>query len=83
MPDQPSGTVVVTATPAEEAAAEVPAVTLRFEDPADRELYEVLRKVCHDLEYDIISLLHLACRGDLSGKATARPTTQKALRSKI
>lgn len=63
-----SGTVIVTATPEEELAMHVPVVTLRFEHPEDRELYQVLCDVCHDLEYDIISLLHMACSGNLLRK---------------
>ncbi|PWT78601.1 MAG: hypothetical protein C5B59_01410 [Bacteroidetes bacterium] len=67
LPEQPAGMMVQDSSPGEElAAAEIPSVTLRFESPEDRELFEVLERICSDLEYDIISLLHLACRNDLS-----------------
>ncbi len=67
LPSEPIGEVLLNASAHEEkAAAEIPTVVLRFEDTDDQELFHTLQRICSDLEYDIISLLHLACRGDLN-----------------
>lgn len=71
LPADPVGEIVQTVSPKEAEAEEIPTVTLKFSEPEDRELYRALKTVCSDLGYDIISLLHLACRGDFS-KAAAK-----------
>ncbi len=50
----PEKTVVQADTP--------PTVTLRFESPEDRKVYELIKTVGSNIEYDMISLLHLALR---------------------
>ncbi len=50
----------------------VPTVLLRFSAPEDQELFQALERVCSDLGHDIISLLHLSCRGDISRAISAK-----------
>lgn len=49
-----------------------PTVVLRFTEPEDVELFRALQKVCSNLEHDILSLLHLSCRGDVSRAISAK-----------
>lgn len=63
------GLPAAVAEPAEIPATEEPpppSVVLRFTEPEDKELFQALQKVCSNLEHDILSLLHLSCRGDIS-----------------